>query len=334
MTPESRCCLTLALLLSLASASAQEGEPVGALNRDVLGTRSIVACDVAAQACGVGVMSFPVTSSMVPYGKPGLALANQMMPSVELAESIISRIDAGQTPQQAINATLASPSANAAMRQIGVAILRDNTVQVGQYTGQDSWTQRCAVMGTTYAVQAAGQTSAAVCAAMAQGFQSARGSLAVRLMEALKAGARVGQDSRGERSGTVRVWAPASQTDGFTYYIADASVAGKRDALQLLESELYRYLGQMVRESPANRVELDPWTVMSLKWALWETRYYRGAFDPSWTSEAEAALMEFQAANSLFPRGTFKSGGKTYIDWALVQFILRAQEGSVQPAAR
>jgi uncharacterized Ntn-hydrolase superfamily protein len=332
MTPDFRRCLTLALLLCLASASAGAESPQAALNPEVLGTRSIVACDVAAQACGVGVMSFPVTSSMVPYGKPGLALANQMLPSVELAETIIARIDAGQAPQQAINATLATAGANPQLRQIGVAILRNNTVQVGQYTGQESWAQRCAVTGSTYAVQAAGQTSAAVCAAMAQGFQAARGSLAVRLMEALKAGARVGQDARGERSGTVRVWAPAAQTDGFTYYIADASVAGKRDALQLLESELYRYLGQMVRESPANRVELDAWTILSLKWALWETRYYQGAFEPVWTSEAETALLEFQAANSLFPRGTYKSGGKTYIDWALVQFILRAQEGSVQPA--
>ncbi|MDC0711178.1 DUF1028 domain-containing protein [Stigmatella sp. ncwal1] len=332
MTPDSRCFFVLALLLS-AAASAQS-EPQAALNPDVLGTRSIVACDVTAQACGVAVMSFPVTSSMVPYGKPGLALANQMLPSVEIANTIIARIDSGQHPQQAINAALSQPDAAPGSRQIGVAILRNNTVQVGQYTGQDSWTERCSLLGATYAVQAAGQTSAAVCQAMAQGFERARGSLAVRLMESLKAGAAVGQDARGERSGTVRVWAPASQTDGFTHYIADASVAGKRDALQLLESELFRYLGQMVRESPANRVELDPWTIMSLKWALKETRYYRGMVDFLWTPEAETALMAYQASNALFPRGTLRSSGKTYIDWALVQFILRAPEGSVQSASR
>ncbi|ADO75595.1 DUF1028 domain-containing protein [Stigmatella aurantiaca] len=332
MTPESRCSVLLALLLS-AAASAQS-EPEAALNPDVLGTRSIVACDVAAQACGVAVISFPVTSSMVPYGKPGLALANQMLPSVELAHDIIARIDSGQHPQQALTAALAPPGTDPQNRQIGVAIIRNNAVQVGQYTGQASWTERCSLLGSTYAIQAAGQTSAAVCQAMATGFERARGSLALRLLESLKAGAAVGQDARGERSGTVRVWAPSSQTDGFTYYIADASVAGKRDALLLLESELYRYLGQMARESPANRVELDPWTVMSLKWALKETRYYRGPVDFQWTTEADQALKAYQTANVLFPRDTIRSSGKVYIDWALVQFILRAQDGSVQSAAR
>jgi uncharacterized Ntn-hydrolase superfamily protein len=333
MKRSSRPTCILSLLLA-ASASAADGSSASSLNPNVLGTRSIAACEPVSRACGVAVISFPPTSSTVPYGKPGVVVASQMMPSVDAAQAIMSLAGAGHSPQQALGAVLAMDPIPF-LRQVGVVALgADGTVQVAQHTGAASWTQRCSVAGATYAVQAAGQTSAAVCQAMAQGFEQATGSLALRLLAALKAGARVGQDVRGERSGTLRVWSGVSPLSVVTHLIADASVTGKPDALALLESELYRYLGQVAPPEDADLVVLDDASALGLKRVLRELGYYRGALDGRWPPEAESALLAFQLNNVFVPRPTLESNGTRKIDGPLMQFMLRAESGTLVPAPR
>ncbi|WP_224247539.1 DUF1028 domain-containing protein [Hyalangium gracile] len=332
MKHSSRLSLVLPLLLVAASASASDGA-TPSLNVNVLGTRSIVACDAVSRACGVAVISFPVTSSTVPHGQPGIAVASQMMPSVDEAQAIMARVGAGETAQQALDAVLAADPMSA-MRQFGVVSLSPNgTVHVGQFTGEASWTQRCAVAGATYAVQAAGQTNAAVCQAMAQGFESATGSFPLRLLAALKAGVGVGRDTRGERSATLRVWSAVSPLSAVTPLLADASVAGKPNALAQLEEELYRYLGQLAPPDPADAVTLDDSTIKCLKRTLRELGYYHGPMDGRWNDDAEQALAAFQLNNVFFPRATQEaSRGVRRLDGAFVQFVLRAERGTLVPA--
>ncbi len=326
--------LSLLSLLLVATSSAADSPQEMALNPNVLGTRSIAACEAATGACGIAVMSFPPTSSTVPYGAPGVVVASQMMPSVDLAQAIIARTRAGETSQQAL-ATVLTVDPIPYLRQFGVVSLgADGAVHVAQYTGEGSWTERCAVAGATYSVQAAGQTNAAVCQAMAQGFERAQGSLAVRLLAALKAGAAVGRDVRGERSGTIRVWSGVSPLSGVTHLLADASVTGKRDALSLLESELYRYLGQVAPPDAADLVTLEERTAKNLKKVLRKLGYYRGSMNGRWSAEAESALLAFQANNVFFPRTTVPSGSKLKIDGAFVQFMLRAEDDTLVPAPR
>lgn len=337
MKPLSRLSsLLLPVLLSASPALATEGTEAPTVNLNVLGTRSIVACEGASRTCGIAVVSFPPTSATVPYGRPGLALASQMFPSADMARDVIALTDTGLTAQEALDTVLESKNeADRALRQLGlVRLMPDGSVQVGQFTGASSWTERCAVAGATYAVQAAGQTTPAVCQAMARGFEQATGSLALRLMEALKAGARVGQDSRGERSGTLRVWSSTSALGDFSHLVADATVNGRRDALAGLEQELYRYLGQVAPAEEANRVELDASTARQLKQALRELRYYRGPMHGRWTREAEDALQAFQARNVVLPRQTVLLGGKRYIDGPLVHLLLDSEDGSLVPAPR
>jgi uncharacterized Ntn-hydrolase superfamily protein len=299
---------------------------------NVLGTRSIAACDGASQACGVAVISFPVTSSTIAFGKPGVAVATQMLPSTDEAQAIIAGVEAGQTPQQALTSALAGDPAQA-MRQVGVVSLdASGTVRVAQFMGAGSWTERCTLAGATYAVQAAGQTNAAICQAMAHGFEHASGSLAVRLMAALKAGVGVGQDSRGERSATIRVWSANTPLVAVTPLLADASVSGRPHALADLEDELYRYLGQVAPADPANEVTLDDATARALKKVLRGLGYYRGPMDGRWNSDAENGLAALELNNVLFPRGTTESCAAKKIDSALVQFLLRAEPGTLVPA--
>lgn len=333
MKHSPRLSLLLPLLLVAASASASDGTGTPTPNLNVLGTRSIAACDAAAHTCGVAVVSFPVTSSTIAHGRPGMAVASQMLPSTDEANAIMDLVGSGQSPQQALNTVLAADPA-APMRQVGVVSLAANgSVQVAQYTGAASWTQRCSVAGATYAVQGAGQTSSAVCQAMAQGFEHATGSLPLRLLAALKAGVGVGQDLRGERSATLRVWSGVSPLSVITPLVADASVSGRPCPLADLEDELYRYLGQVSPADPADEVTLDDSTVRSLKRSLRELDYYRGPMDGRWNDDVADALAAFQLANVIFPRAPgANQRGTTKLDGPLVQFILRAERGTLVPA--
>jgi uncharacterized Ntn-hydrolase superfamily protein len=322
--------LVSSLLLSFTAAA--EGSSVPQLNTNVLGTRSIAACDPATRACGVAVISFPVTSSTIAFGKPGVVVASQMMPSADEAQAIIARVEGGETPQQALAATLAVDPMQP-LRQLGVVSMDANgTVRVAQHTGAGSWTERCSVAGATYAVQASGQTSSAVCQAMANGFVRASGSFPLRLLAALKAGAAVGQDLRGERSATLRVWSAISPLSMVTPLVADASVSGKLEPLKELENDLYRYLGQAAPPDPVDQVTLNDFTVKSLKRVLRDLGYYSGSMDGRWNANAEAGLAALQLNNVFFPRTTTEFCGSRKLDGVLVQFILRAERGTLVPA--
>ena len=144
MKHSTRLSVLLPLLLAASSAAAQ-GASTPSLNLNVLGTRSIAACDPVSQSCGVAVVSFPVTSSTITFGRPGVAVASQMLPSTDEAQAVMDAVSAGQTPQQALNTVLAADPAQP-MRQLGVVSLAaDGTVRVAQFTGAASWTQRCSV---------------------------------------------------------------------------------------------------------------------------------------------------------------------------------------------
>ena len=324
----------LLLLLAASASAAANGSSVPAINTNILGTRSIAACDPVSLACGVAVVSFPVTSSTIPYGKPGVVVAYQMFPSVDGAQAIMAGVEAGATPRQALDAVLAVDPIPA-MRQVGVVSVDGaGMVRVAQHTGAASWTERCTVAGATYAVQASGQTSPEVCQAMAQGFEQATGSLALRLLAALKAGAAVGQDIRGERSATLRVWSGVSPISPLTHLLADASVSGKADALGHLETDLFRYLGQVAPPDPADFVRLDEATVRGLKTDAQGAGLLPRLDERPLERRRRERPDGAPAQQRLHPPATVEHSGARWIDVALAQFILRAEPGTLVRSPR
>ncbi|XXF78670.1 DUF1028 domain-containing protein [Myxococcaceae bacterium GXIMD 01537] len=321
-----------ALCLGAPALAADEALPY---NPRVLGTRSIVACDATAQECGLAVVSFPTAvSSLVAYGRPGMAVATQLYPSVDDAEALLARMGAGETPQAALDAVVAADPARDA-RQFGVAALGpDGTVRVAQYTGALPWPQKCEVKGATFVVQASAQTSAQICDAMAQGFTQAPGSLAYKLLAALKAGARVGGDERGERAGIVRVWSGTSPVSAFTHVVADAVVYGSSRPLAELEKSLDRFMGQTTPSHPEDLVVVDLLTTRRVQQALRALGYYRGPAHGLWTEATESALGGFLANNVFVPKPTVVTGGVRRADGPLLRFLVDADPDTLVPAPR
>ncbi|ATB36989.1 hypothetical protein CYFUS_002404 [Cystobacter fuscus] len=319
--------------LMLASTSALAAAPAPTINPRLLGTRAIVACDPVEKSCGVASISFPAgISGLVPYGRPDVAVATMFYPSVDDAEAILARTAAGDTAQGAVDFVFSvDPYAN--YRQLAAVKLNpDGTVTVGQRTGEQNTEHRCAVKGATFVVQANNQTTPAMCGAMAQGFQEAKGSLPQRLLAALKAGALVGGDRNGERSGVIRVWSAENEAAFYTHVLVDAVVHGSSNALKELDVEMNRYQASVAAPYEADLIPLDSETSKYVKLVLSKLGYYNSRVDTSWSDADEQALHDFNWNNLFFLKPTVVVNGVRKIDRPLVRFLRNADLGALQPA--
>jgi uncharacterized Ntn-hydrolase superfamily protein len=316
------------------STSALGAVPTGAtVNPRLLGTRAIVACDAVEKSCGVASLSFPSgLSGLVPYGRPDVAVATMFYPSVDDADAVIARVDAGDTAQTAVDYVFTvDPYAD--YRQLAAVKLDpDGTITVGQRTGAQNAEHRCAVKGTTFVVQANNMLSPTICARMAMGFQRATGSLPQRLFAALKAGSKAGGDRNGERSGVVRVWSSENEATFYTRVLAEAVVHGSSHAEKELEVELNRYQASVAAPYASDLVVLDPETAKAVKRVLSHLGYYTGRVDGTWNDAADQALDAFNWNNLFFLKPTVVVDGKRRIDAPLAHFLLNADPDALKPA--
>ncbi|MFB1482794.1 DUF1028 domain-containing protein [Corallococcus sp. RDP092CA] len=316
----------------LLSASSLAATPTGRVNPRVLGTRAIVACDAVEKSCGVASISFPAgISGLVPYGRPDVAIATMFYPSVDDAEAVLARVAAGDTAQQAVDFVF-SVDPYADYRQLAAVKLDANgTLTVGQRTGAENAPQRCAVKGATFVVQANNQRTASICAVMAAGFQLARGSLPQRLLAALKAGALVGGDNNGERSGVIRVWTSENESTFYTKVLADAVVHTSRTALKDLEVEMNRYQASIAAPYASDLLPLDAETAKVVKNTLNKAGYYNGVLDGTWSTAAEEALEAFNWDTLFFLKPTVVVNGQRKLDGPLVNSLRNVDPKALKP---
>lgn len=325
-----RSLLVFSSLMLASSTAAAADRPI---NTRIFGTRAIVACDTAEGTCGMAVISFPSgVSGLVPYGRSDIAVASMSLPSVDDANAIIARIDSGEAPQTAIDTVLAADPLAAIRQFAAVKVNADGTVSVGQRSGDSTSNFTCSIKGANFVVQANNMSTGDMCRAMAEGFESARGSLPMRLLASLKAGALVGGDRNGERSGVIRAWNSTSPSAFYTHVLADAVTHASTTALQDLEVELHRYLGVIAPAHPADAVTLDAKAAKAVKRVLRKLSYYDGPMDGTWSAAAEKALGDFTWNNCFNDKPTTVVDGVRKIDGVLVSFLRTVNPEALAPA--
>lgn len=315
-------------LLSLTLLAGSAGAGMAGEQGPRFHTRSIAACDPVEGACGVAVVSFPTgVPAIVPVGEPGVIVANQSFPSLATAEAIVENILVGglDAPTALASALASDPTPE--LRQYGVAALfpTPSGVSVANHTGAANIPETCAVLGSTYAVQANLQTSSAVCGVMAGAFDATDGSLARRLLAALVAGLPVGQDARGEFSASIKVYSAVWPLAGLTELAADANVNRAANWEEELAFELNSFLAMLTPPDPRDRVELARSLAQQLQRTLKNLGYYGGPVNGFWSDEAETALGDFAFNNIFFPNPTVVDGGTRFIDGPLADYILTGE---------
>ena len=166
-------------------------------------TYSIVARDPETGAFGVAVQShwFSV-GSVVPDAQPSAgAIATQANPDPGHRAAGIALLAEGMTAD-AVIARLLEGDPAADHRQIGVV---DRAGRAAAYTGPACIAHAGQVVGDGYTCQANMMRSDAVWPAMAEGYESASGPFANRLLAALDAAEAAGGDIRGRQSSAILI---------------------------------------------------------------------------------------------------------------------------------
>ncbi len=168
-------------------------------------TYSIVARDPATGELGVAVQShYFAVGPVVPWLRPGVgAVATQAMVEIAYGPRTLDLLEAGRTPQAAIDELTAADEA-AAIRQVAVV---DATGAVATHTGSRCIAEAGHRNGDGWSVQANMMTNPTVPAAMAEAYLGAgeNGDLASRLLAALDAAEAAGGDIRGRQSAALVV---------------------------------------------------------------------------------------------------------------------------------
>jgi uncharacterized Ntn-hydrolase superfamily protein len=214
------------------------------------GTFSIVACDADRKYWGVAVCTKPASvGALVPWGEWRVgALATQAWYNYYYGPRGLDLLRRGLTAAEVVRRlTRADPGRE--QRQLGV---------VDRRGGAAAWTgSKCAEFalhqtGDGYTCQGNILASARVIPAMAQAFESARGTLGSRMLRALQAGAKEGGDKRGMESAALMVyhrerWTPWHIPDFWMNLRVDRHprpIAELGRLVRLDEAETRRYLAQ------------------------------------------------------------------------------------------
>lgn len=167
------------------------------------GTFSIVACDEDRAYWGVAVSTKPLAvGAVVPWAEWRVgAIATQAMSNYHYGSDGLALLRKGLSATEVVDRlTLADPKR--AHRQLGVV---DRLGRSAAWTGTKCREYASHVLGQGFSCQGNLLASDQVVPSMAAAFESTRGSLARRMIAALRAGAREGGDRRGMESAALLV---------------------------------------------------------------------------------------------------------------------------------
>jgi len=166
-------------------------------------TFSIVAYDSTTGDIGVAVQShwFSV-GSVVTWARAGVgAVATQSLANQSFGPRGLDMMEAGLTPQQALDSLLATDEGRA-YRQVALV---DNKGRVATYTGDKCIAEAGHISDEHFSVQANMMLNNTVWPAMAQAYRNAEGPLAERMVAALQAAQHEGGDIRGQQAAALIV---------------------------------------------------------------------------------------------------------------------------------
>jgi len=199
----------VALMFLNGVAHAAEIAPLSRRVSRPVHTYSIVARDSTTGELGVAVQShwFSVGAHVV-WAEAGVgAVATQSFTEVSYGPLGLDLMRAGKTAQQALDALIAADPQEA-VRQVAMV---DATGRVAAHTGSKCIQAAGDHPGTQFCTEANLMEKNTVWDAMAHAYETAKGDLAERLLQALEAAQREGGDIRGKQSAAILI-VPAKST--------------------------------------------------------------------------------------------------------------------------
>jgi uncharacterized Ntn-hydrolase superfamily protein len=283
-------------------------------------TFSIVARDPANGDLGVAVQSkFPNVRVAVPYARAGIgAVATQSFSNSDFGTKGLELLALGATPQEVLT-IVSRDDADLQDRQVGIV---DAKGRSATFTGKKCFDWAGGRTGPDYAIQGNILVSEATVDAMEKAFLATRGSLADRLLAAIKAGAEAGGDRRGRQSAALVVVRQGASYDAKSDRYIDISVYDAKDPI----AEIFRlYELQKVhfeRSDPKDVISIGGADAVYLQKLLAKKGFHKGRTDGVWDEASTKALADYMGWENYDTR--IRQDGK--IDRKILELI-RAKEG-------
>jgi uncharacterized Ntn-hydrolase superfamily protein len=286
----------------------------------VVSTFSIVARDPSNGDLGVAVQSkFPNVRVAVPYAKAGVgAVATQSFSNSDFGTKGLELLELGATPQEVLT-IVGRDDKDLQDRQVGIV---DAKGRSATFTGKKCFDWAGGRTGPDYAVQGNILVSEGTVDAMEKAFLGAKGSLADRLLAAIKAGAEAGGDKRGRQSAALVVVRSGASYDAKSDRYIDISVYDAKDPI----GEIFRlYELQKVhfeRSDPKDVIGIAGADAVYLQQLLAKKGFHKGRTDGMWDEASTKALADYMGWENYDTR--IRQDGK--IDRKILELI-RLKEG-------
>ena len=199
-----------------------------------IATYSIAACDLDAGQWGVATQSkFLAVGSVVPWAEPHVgAIATQAYANPRYGPEGLSLLREGLSAEEVVQRLTAADEGRD-QRQLGIV---DREGRSASFTGAECLEWAGGRTGPCYAAQGNILVSAATVDAIAETFESSKGTLAERLLDCLDAAQAAGGDRRGQQSAALLV----VEQDGGYAKLSDTIVELRVEDHELPLEELRR----------------------------------------------------------------------------------------------
>jgi uncharacterized Ntn-hydrolase superfamily protein len=282
-------------------------------------TFSIVAYDPAAQEWGVATQSkFLAVGVVVPWAQANAgAIATQSYANTSFGPRGLEMLAQGLSAPETLERLLAA-DAGRDQRQVGVI---DREGCAATFTGSACHAWAGGFTGLNFAVQGNILVSAATVAALAAGFEAARGELADRLVAALLAGQKAGGDRRGQQSAAVLVVREQGGYAGFNDRYLDLRVDDAAHPIERLQELLelhHLYFGRAASDSLR---PIDRKIARELQRIAKQAKQYQGPLTGVYDAATRAAVEGLIGIENLEDRWPF---GSDQIDPVALEFLQKA----------
>jgi len=254
-------------------------------------TYSIAAFDPDTGDLGVAVQSkFPNAGVSIPYAGAGVgAIATQAYCNTAFGPRGLELLANSASPQQALE-ILIENDPEREFRQLGIV---DAQGRSASYTGERCFDWRGSLQGKNFTAQGNVLTGPEVVQALADGFQSAAGSLAERLLASLSAGQQAGGDRRGQQSAGLLVVRAHGGYGGHDDRLAEISVYDHPQPIDELHRLYAIHRLTYFRSEPDSLLPIEKDLALELQGLLKARGFYDGADDGVFGPASIRALHDF-----------------------------------------
>src|SRR5437773_1368935 len=223
--------------------------------RGTIATYSIAACDLDASQWGVATQSkFLAVGSVVPWAEPQVgAIATQAYANPRYGPEGLGLLREGLSAEEVVERLTAADEGRD-QRQLGVV---DREGRSASFTGDECLEWAGGRTGPCYAAQGNILVSAATVDAIAETFESSKGTLAERLLDCLDAAQAAGGDRRGQQSAALLVVEKDGGYAGLSDEVVDLRVDEHERPLEELRRIYVMHQAIFGRTPPMQWLDVD-----------------------------------------------------------------------------